>query len=105
MDTIACTDSTETMRVPRIRRGRKAPVAAQTAIEKTPESELMTVEEYFDEVRQRCMEKYEKDAPTHSIHMRANSVSPQKKNRMSVEEYFGKLLKKLDEHYASVQES
>ena len=105
MDTISYTDSTETMRAPRIRRGHKAPIAVKTAIEKTPESELMTVEEYFDEVRQRCMENYEKDAPTHSIPMRAKTVSPQKKNRMSVEEYFGKLLKKLDEHYASVQES
>ena len=79
MDTLAYTDSTETMRASRIRCGQKAPVAAQTAIEKTPESELMTV--------------------------RAKSASLQKKNRMSVEEYFGKLLKKLDKHYASVQES
>jgi hypothetical protein len=60
MDTIAYTNSTETVCAPRIRRGRKATVAAQTAIEKTPESELMTVEEYFDEVWQRYLEKYEK---------------------------------------------
>lgn len=36
---------------------------------------------------------------------RAKSTAPKKKARMSVEEYFGKVLKKLDEHYAAVQES
>ena len=60
MDTIPHTNSTETMRVPRIRRERKAPVAVQTEITKTPESELMSVDEYFDEVWQRYLEKYEK---------------------------------------------
>ena len=59
MDTVDYTDSTETLRAPRIRRGRKAPVAAQTAIEKTPESELMSVDEYFGMVWERYLEKYE----------------------------------------------
>ncbi len=59
MDTIACTNSTETMRVPRIRRGRKAPVAAQAVIEKTPESELMSVDEYFGILRKRINEYYD----------------------------------------------
>jgi len=59
MDTIVYSNSTETIHSPRIRRGRKAPVAAQTAIEKTPESELMSVEEYFGMVWERYLEKYE----------------------------------------------
>ena len=59
MDTIACTNSTETMRVPHIRRGRKAPVAAQAVIEKTPESELMSVDEYFGILRKRINEYYD----------------------------------------------
>ena len=59
MDTVAYTNSTETMRAPRIRRGRKAPVVDKTTIEKTPESELMTVEEYFGMVWERYLEKYE----------------------------------------------
>lgn len=105
MDTIAYTNSTETVCAPRIRRGRKATVAAQTAIEKAPESELMSEDEYFDEVRQRCLENYEKDMPAYSAPARAKSTAARKKGRMSVEEYFGKVLKKLDEHYAAVQES
>ena len=40
-------------------RSRK-PVGSPQPVEKTPESELMTVEEYFDEVWQRYLEKYEK---------------------------------------------
>ena len=40
-------------------RSRK-PVGGTQAVEKTPESELMTVEEYFDEVWNRYLEKYEK---------------------------------------------
>ena len=38
----------------------KKPVGSLQTVEKTPESELMTVEEYFDEVWQRYLEKYEK---------------------------------------------
>ena len=59
MDTIVYSNSTETIHSPRIRRGHKAPVAAQTAIEKTPESELMSVDEYFGMVWERYLEKYE----------------------------------------------
>lgn len=58
MDTIAYTNSTETVCAPRIRRGRKATVAAQTAIEKTPESELMSVDEYFDILHKMVDEYY-----------------------------------------------
>ena len=47
------------MRVPRIRRGRKAPVAAQAVIEKPPESELMSVDEYFGILRKRINEYYD----------------------------------------------
>ena len=59
MDTVTSTTSTETMRTSHIRRGRKAPASAQNAFEKTPERELMSVEEYFDKVWERYLEKYE----------------------------------------------
>jgi hypothetical protein len=51
------------------------------------------------------LENYEKDMPAYSAPARAKSTAARKKGRMSVEEYFGKVLKKLDEHYAAVQES
>ena len=47
------------MRATHSARGRM-PVGTTQNVEKTPESELMTVEEYFDEVWQRYLEKYEK---------------------------------------------
>ena len=59
MDTIAYINDTETMRKPVIRQNRKAPVARKTAIEKTPDSELMSVEEYFDILRKRVNEYYD----------------------------------------------
>ena len=59
MDTIAYSDSTETMCAPRIRRGHKAPIAVKTAIEKTPESELMSVDEYFGILRKRVNDYYD----------------------------------------------
>lgn len=62
MDTVAYTNSTETMRASRIQRGRKASVAAQAAIEKTPESELMSVDKYFGILRKRVNEYYIRQA-------------------------------------------
>lgn len=47
------------MRTAHSARGRK-PIDTTQSVDKTPESELMTVEEYFDEVWQRYLEKYEK---------------------------------------------
>ena len=43
------------------------------------------------------------DETSYSAPARTKSAT-RKKRRMSVEEYFGKVLKKLDEHYAAVQE-
>jgi len=44
------------------------------------------------------------EATSYSAPSRTKFAVQQKKKRMSVEEYFGKVLKKLDEHYAAVQE-
>lgn len=44
------------------------------------------------------------DMVPHSAPVTTKSTATRKKRRMSVEEYFGKVLKKLDEHYATVQE-
>lgn len=44
------------------------------------------------------------DTTSYAAPAKTESVAPKKKKRMSVEEYFGKVLKKLDEHYAAVQE-
>ena len=44
------------------------------------------------------------DTTSYAAPARTKSAAPKKKKRMSVEEYFGKVLKKLDEHYATVQE-
>ena len=43
----------------RTRRVRKVPSDEQGEVQKTPESELMSVEEYFDMVWDRYLEKYE----------------------------------------------
>ena len=59
MDTTAYINSTKTVRTPQIRQRLKAPVAAQTAIEKTPESELMSVDEYFDILHKMVDEYYD----------------------------------------------
>ncbi len=57
MDTVAYTNDTDTMRMPCTRRIVKT-TARHMEISKTPESELMSVEEYFDMVWNRYMEKY-----------------------------------------------
>ena len=41
------------------------------------------------------------NATSYSAPAKTKSATP-KKRRMSVEEYFGKVLKKLDEHYAKL---
>lgn len=52
----AYTNSTETIRIPRTRRV----TSKQIDVSKTPESELMSVDEYFGMVWDRYLEKYEK---------------------------------------------
>jgi hypothetical protein len=59
MESVAAIKSPKAVRTAHSARGRM-PVGTTQNVEKTPESELMTVEEYFDEVWQRYLEKYEK---------------------------------------------
>ena len=59
MESVATTNRPKAARTMHATRSRK-PVGSPQPVEKTPESELMTVEEYFDEVWQRYLEKYEK---------------------------------------------
>lgn len=59
MDTIAYINDTETMRMSPAKRYRKTPATKQIAPEKTPESELMSVEEYFDILRKRVNDYYD----------------------------------------------
>jgi hypothetical protein len=53
----AYTNSTETMRTPRTRRVAKAAASNQTEMPKTPESELMSVDEYFG-ILHRMVDEY-----------------------------------------------
>ena len=48
---------------------------------------------------------FQVERSTTRIAPKQSKTAIQKKRRMSVEEYFSKVLKKLDEHYAGVQES
>ena len=59
MESVATKERPKAVRATHSARGRM-PVGTTQNVEKTPESELMTVEEYFDEVWQRYLEKYEK---------------------------------------------
>ncbi|MBP5536354.1 MAG: hypothetical protein J6X62_06130 [Bacteroidales bacterium] len=59
MDAVAYTNNTDTAQMPHTRRIHKASTR-HAEISKTPESELMSVDEYFDMVWNRYMEKYEK---------------------------------------------
>lgn len=59
MESIATIERPKAMRTVHSSRNRKS-VGSTQSVEKTPESELMTVEEYFDEVWSRYLEKYEK---------------------------------------------
>lgn len=59
MESVAKIERPKAVRTAHSARGRK-PIGTTQSVDKTPESELMTVEEYFDEVWQRYLEKYEK---------------------------------------------
>lgn len=59
MESVATIERPKAVRTAHSARGRK-PIGTTQSVDKTPESELMTVEEYFDEVWQRYLEKYEK---------------------------------------------
>ena len=59
MESVATVERPKAVRTAHSSRGRK-PIGTTQSVDKTPESELMTVEEYFDEVWQRYLEKYEK---------------------------------------------
>ena len=59
MDTVAYTNDTDTMQMPRTRRIAKVSAHQAAKDAKTPESELMTVEEYFGILRKRVNEYYD----------------------------------------------
>lgn len=59
MDTVAYTNETDTMQMPHSRRIAKSPAAKTAKVEKTPESELLTVEEYFGILRKRVNDYYD----------------------------------------------
>jgi len=56
----AYTNTSETIRIPRTKRVAKASVSKQIEVSKTPENELMSVDDYFGMVWNRYLEKYEK---------------------------------------------
>ena len=58
MESLTNTDSTSTARTSRLRQARKA-VDSQPSAGKTPESELMTVDEYFEILRKRVNDYYD----------------------------------------------
>ena len=58
METIsAYTNATETIRTPRTRHVAKATASKQSEVPKTPESELMSVDEYFG-ILHRMVDEY-----------------------------------------------
>ena len=59
MESVATIERPKAVRTAHSAHGQK-PIGTTQSVDKTPESELMTVEEYFDEVWQRYLEKYEK---------------------------------------------
>lgn len=59
MDALAYTNDTETMRMPHTKRIAKASASKAAKVAKTPESELMTVEEYFGILRKRVNDYYD----------------------------------------------
>jgi len=59
MESLTAIERPKAVRTAHSARGRK-PIGTTQSNDKTPESELMTVEEFFDEVWQRYLEKYEK---------------------------------------------
>ena len=59
MDAVVNTNDTDTRRMPRTRRIAKVSVSKTAKVTKTPESELMTVEEYFGILRKRVNDYYD----------------------------------------------
>lgn len=59
MDSVAYTNDAETMKMPRTRSIDKVSVSKAAKVAKTPESELMTVEEYFGILRKRVNDYYD----------------------------------------------
>ena len=59
MDAVAYTNDTDTMRMPRTRRIAKVSASKAAKVVKTPESELMTVEEYFGILRKKVNDYYD----------------------------------------------
>lgn len=59
MDAVAYTNDTDTKRMPRTRRIAKVSASQAAKVAKTPESELMTVEEYFGILRKRVNDYYD----------------------------------------------
>jgi ABC-type sulfate transport system substrate-binding protein len=59
MDSVAYTNDAETMKTPRTRRIAKVSASKAAKVAKTPESELMTVEEYFGILRKRVNDYYD----------------------------------------------
>lgn len=58
MESLTNTDSTTTARTSRLRQARKA-ADSQPSAGKTPESELMEVDEYFEILRKRVNDYYD----------------------------------------------
>ncbi len=58
MESTAATNEPKTARTPRSARDRQTAHSPQS-VEKTPESELMTVEEYFGILRKRVNDYYD----------------------------------------------
>ena len=59
MDSVAYTNDAETVKMPRTRRIAKVSASKAAKIAKTPESELMTVEDYFGILRKRVNDYYD----------------------------------------------
>ncbi len=59
MDSVAYTNDAETMKMPRTRSIDKVSASKAAKVAKTPESELMTVEEYFGILRKRVNDYYD----------------------------------------------
>ena len=58
MESVAAIEGPKAVRTAHSARGRK-PIGTTQSVDKTPESELMSVEEYFGKVWERYLEKYE----------------------------------------------
>ena len=123
MESVATKERPKAVRATHSARGRM-PVGTTQNVEKTPESELMTVEEYFDEVWQRYQKtqeiqsemetianvKNKKSVRTSHIRYTSNpaSIKPTagktpESELMEVDEYFDILHRMVDEYYDSIQ--